>query len=103
MPAGTRAVHAVSKFGDGDGSFWDRWLGAEPPTVSCFRTGIVTTDRVPDGATAGRLIANRLQVAKQDRESGPEGAASVTTARSIVHAALGNSAGACGLADGFVP
>ena len=81
MPAGTRGVHAVSKFGDGDGSFWDRWLGAEPPTVSCFRTGIVTTDRVPVGATAGRLTAARLQVAKQDRESGPEGAASVTTAR----------------------
>ena len=26
-------------FGDGDGSFWDRWLAAPQPTVSSFRSG----------------------------------------------------------------
>ena len=69
MPEGSRGIAAVSTFGDGDGSFWDRWLGAPPPAVSSFRTGVVTTDRVKQGASTGALACARRQVAGAGKDA----------------------------------
>jgi hypothetical protein len=34
-----RTLGPVSRFGDGDGSWWDRWLVAPAPEASSFKTG----------------------------------------------------------------
>jgi len=39
--AGSTRAGPRTRFGDGDGSWWDRWLGFEPPRVSSYSNGFV--------------------------------------------------------------
>ena len=45
-----------TRFGDGDGSWWDRWLSFEPPRVSSYSNGFVAP---LNGFKRDRMVAER--------------------------------------------
>lgn len=58
-----------ARFGDGDGSWWDRWLNCKPPNTSSFSSGFVEPKRGFKSHMPGKYVISRdaSNVKKKER------------------------------------